>query len=172
MTTLNRRHFLGGTALAVVTTAGSTQSLARTTQDTEFQFELQRSDAEWRALLNEEEFRILREGGTEKRHSSPLVAETRDGTYRCKGCDLTLYDSVWKKQLDIGYVFFRHARKRTVLTDIDGEPFVDGADVRSVVPMEVHCRRCASHLGHVVSINNDVLHCINGASLVFEATEA
>ncbi|MEO0915729.1 MAG: peptide-methionine (R)-S-oxide reductase [Pseudomonadota bacterium] len=174
MNDVNRRNFLGGTALAAVAATGATKALATTDapSDSEFQFEIQRSEEEWRSRLTSDEYRILREGKTEKRHSSPYVNETREGVYHCKGCNLAIYDNLWKVPLDIGWVFFRHSRPRTVLTGIDGEPFVDGDDVRSIVAMEVHCRRCASHLGHVVHAQGNLVHCINGSSLVFESAEA
>lgn len=84
-----------------------------------FPYEVGRSDAEWRTLLNAEEYSILREGKTEAPESSPLWQETRNGSYSCKSCDLKVYDSRWKTTVDKGWVFF-HAEPNAVMTDIDG----------------------------------------------------
>jgi len=171
MTPCNRRRFLGGVAVSAVAATGGTQVIAEAGPDT-FQLEITRSEAEWRARLTEEEFRILREGGTEAKFSSPHVTENREGLYTCKGCDLPIYDGLWKVPLEIGWVFFRHARPRSVLTGIDGEPFIGGEDQREAVAIEVHCRRCASHLGHIVHAEGQLVHCINGASLIFTKAAA
>ncbi|MEM7710194.1 MAG: peptide-methionine (R)-S-oxide reductase, partial [Pseudomonadota bacterium] len=142
-----------------------------------------RTEAEWRARLSDEEYRMLREGATEAPKSSPLWEETRDGMYACKGCDLPVYDSEWKTVLDKGWVFFHHPMPHATMTSIDspaqprtpgGPParFQDGVDLIAIALMETHCRRCGSHLGHIFSIDGKVLHCINGASLTFEPAAA
>jgi peptide-methionine (R)-S-oxide reductase len=134
-----------------------------------FDYEVTRSDAEWRAMLEPEVYRVLREGGTERKHSSPLVRETRDGTYSCRGCDLTLYENIWKVPLEIGWVFFRHSRPNSLLTAVDGPPFdPEGNDIRILAAIEVHCRRCGSHQGHIVHAEGQLVHCINGSSMNFE----
>lgn len=140
----------------------------------EFTYEIVRSEAEWRNLLSEAEFRILREGDTELPNTSPLTEETAAGIYCCRGCELTIYDSVWKVPLKVGYVFFSHSRPDTVLTSIDGEPaYGDAAANRLFEPMiEVHCRRCGSHLGHILVVQEKLVHCINGTSLLFRADAA
>ena len=139
----------------------------------EFVYQITRTDAEWREFLTPEEFRILREGGTEAMHSSPLVTEKREGIYRCRGCDLEHYEALWKVPLEIGWVFFRHSQPNSVLTAIDGAPFDDdGNDIRILAAVEVHCRRCGSHLGHIVHAEGQLVHCINGASLVFAPAAA
>lgn len=170
---LGRRGFLCGTAAAAV---GAGTAPARAGDDAaDFAYQVQRSDAEWRAMLSELEYNVLRGGATEPPRSSPLWVEDRPGEYCCRGCDLTLYKSLTKIRLDKGWVFFRHAFKNAVLTDIDlqggrmGDPFAELA-----AGLEVHCRRCGSHLGHIVAlpeVPNAPLHCINGAALRFEVTQ-
>jgi len=148
--------------------------LARAASETaQFSYEVSRSDSAWRERLGPEGFRILRKGGTEAKHSSALVTEERDGIYRCRGCDLVHYKSLWKVPLQIGWVFFRHSLPNSVLTAVDGPPFDDdGNDIRILAAIEVHCRRCGSHLGHIVQAEGQLVHCINGASLAFEPTPA
>ncbi len=179
-----RRQFL---ATATVTSAAALmapgQARAAVNPDAaseEFEYEVRRSLPEWLDVLTPEEFSVMRLNQTEQPKSSPLWEETAEGTYCCRGCDLTLYDSEWKEVLDIGWVFFRHCRPNAVLTSIDGGPNPDrdteeaadaaasmGADGDGPAFVEAHCRRCGSHLGHIVSIRGRPMHCINGASLAF-----
>ncbi len=172
--TIGRRGFLhGGAAVALAAGAApKTSSAATNTASSGFSYEIVRSDAEWQARLSKQEYKILRKNDTELPHTSPLVKETRDGTYCCKGCDLTLYESVWKVPLDIGWVFFSHAQPDTVMTAIDGDPpYGDRMGDRAVPAMiEVHCRRCGSHLGHLVYAKGKLVHCINGAALEFRTS--
>jgi len=120
-----------------------------------FGYEIVRTEDQWRAQLSTSEYGILRDGGTEPRHSSPLTTETANGTYACKGCGLPVYSSAQKTNLNIGWVFFRHSYENSTLTGID-----NGA-------IEAHCRRCGSHLGHILYVESEILHCINGAALEF-----
>lgn len=123
-------------------------------------YEIQYSDAEWQSRLTPLEYRILRQGGTENKHSSPLTRETRPGTYACRGCDLPIYDGGQKVILDIGWVFFNHSFPDTVLTGIDNGN------------VEAHCRRCGGHFGHILYVENRILHCINGNALKFQPAPA
>lgn len=173
---LGRRSFLGGSAsLALAAGAAAPRASQAAEAGAEFEFEVVRTEAEWRARHTPEVYKILREGDTELPHTSPLVTEERAGTYCCQGCGLTIYDSVWKVPLDIGWVFFSHAEPRTVLTSIDGAPpygSAMGDDGGIPAMIEVHCRRCGSHLGHLVFAKRKLVHCINGAALDFRPAAA
>jgi peptide-methionine (R)-S-oxide reductase len=76
-----------------------------------------------------------------------------------------------KIELEMGWVFFRHSRKDTVMTDLDlGEGMVGDPFAEMSAAMEVHCRRCGSHLGHIVAlpdVPDRPIHCINGFALRF-----
>ena len=172
---LKRRDFMTGSAVAAVA-LGTGEAVAGDPGEA-FAYEVTRTDNEWRNMLTELEYFVLRKGGTEGERTSLLWNETRPGTYCCKGCDLTIYRSLHKLQLTKGWAFFRHSYPNTVLTDLDlmggrmGDPFAElGAG------LEVHCRRCGSHLGHIVSIEAEVpgkpIHCINGHALTFQPAEA
>ncbi len=175
VTSPTRRAFMGSAAVAAIS-APSLATQARADGHGEgFTFEVTRSEEEWRAMLTDEEYRIMREGGTEPRYSSETWDEDRPGSYRCKGCDLELYTGDYKRLLFIGWVFWEHAIPDTVLMGIDTLPEEYGgademAETRTLI--EAHCRRCGSHLGHIVSIEGDVLHCINGAALNYTPAEA
>ena len=98
-----------------------------------------------------------------------------DGTYACKGCDLPLFDGKWKQVVDMGFVFFHQARPNSLLTSIDlFNPYRDkkAGDPPDAL-IEVHCRRCGSHMGHILIVTKGtILHCIDGTSLTFSPARA
>jgi len=125
------------------------------------------------AMLSEEEYNILRRGSTELPETSDLWNVFDEGTYHCRGCDLRLYDSTWKVDVGLGWNFFRHSVPDTVLTGIDAPVVEYGQTMGGPDNMiEIHCRRCGSHMGHIVRVNRDPLHCINGKSLTFTPVNA
>ncbi|MEJ6390681.1 peptide-methionine (R)-S-oxide reductase [Gymnodinialimonas ulvae] len=166
----NRRAFLG-TAAATALAAPMAKAHTAPPGSEDFIYEVTRTEEEWRAMLTEDEHRIMRENGTEPRFSSEFWETEEAGHYHCKGCDLTIYDSAQKTLRLIGWVFYHHARPNSVLMDIDEWPAqmseTEIEEVRQVT--EVHCRRCGSHLGHYLIVQGEMLHCINGASLTFAA---
>ena len=164
---------LGAAAVGHLPSAASAQKYVPGNDS--FAYEIQRTENEWRSLLTEDEYTIMRLGHTEPRQSSEHWDRPAEeaGIYACKGCGLPIYDAKWKKVLDIGWVFFTHSEPNSVLTAIewpDGAGMMD--EFKSLTAIEVHCRRCGSHLGHIVSIKNEVLHCINGASMTFTPASA
>ncbi|RED11983.1 peptide-methionine (R)-S-oxide reductase [Pontivivens insulae] len=161
----SRRAFLASTASgAALAPLVATQATAEVDP---IIYEVQRSDAEWRAILEPEPYRILREGGTEPQFSSPKVSDFRAGTFQCGGCDLTVYSSQWRAVVQKGWVFFDHSEPDTVLTGIDGAVSEYGQMSAENTNIEAHCRRCGSHLGHIVHIEGRIRHCINGFALNF-----
>ena len=170
MIDLNRRNLLIGTsALAGAAALGSQAQAEVPAGRDPFDYEITRTEAEWRAMLSEEEYVILRDGGTEFPHTSPLAEETGDGTYACKGCDLLHYESVAKVILDKGWVFFIGSVANSQLTSQDA--FAEMGD-GSEFAIETHCRRCGSHIGHILPVEGQALHCINGAALTFTPAAA
>ncbi len=167
---LNRRVFLGATALSGMTLAGAGRAMADPAGggSEEYQYEIVRAEAEWRAMLDKEEYNVLRKRSTELPKSHPLWNNTADGIYCCRGCDLTIYDSIWKVELDKGWLFFAQSRLNSVLMGIDGKPPGETTDPNAPPAMiEARCRRCGSHLGHILTVEGQTLHCINGTSLQF-----
>lgn len=178
--TLGRRAFLSATAASAVALAHSRPAAAAgpglVSASGPFEFEVQRSDEEWREMLTDAEYTIMREGGTEEPQSSIHWDRKEPGSYHCKGCDLKVYDHEWKVVWKKGWVFFRHSEPQNVLLGVDRvKPAVYGgsgmAENENAL-IEAHCRRCGSHLGHVVMANLIVVHCINGAALNFEPAAA
>ena len=167
---LDRRRFLASTGLAgVALAAPAARPTAARAQDADAHvYGIVRTEAEWRERLTIEEFRILRGGSTELPRSSDLWNETRPGAYACRGCDLKVYDSNWKVPLDKGWAFFAHGEPDAILMGIDGPQEAYGMDPDGPGAMiEAHCRRCGSHLGHILLVAGEVLHCINGRALAF-----
>ena len=126
-------------------------------------FPVQKSDAEWRAALTRDRYRILRGHGTERAFTSPLNAEKRKGTFVCAACGQKLFSSSTKFESGTGWPSFWEP--------IDGAAVGTGID-RSylMVRTEVHCARCGGHLGHVFSDGPEptgLRYCINGLSLDF-----
>ena len=165
-----RRHVLLGAA--ALPALAATKASATEPGSDAFIYEVTRSDAEWRARLNELEYFVLRQGGTEPQHTSLLAFQKAPGSYACRGCDLTAFDSEYKVQHpDIGWVFFSQARPDTILTGIDKNFGMMGdEDAEPKATIECHCRRCGSHFGHILDVRGEVLHCLNGTSLVFSPT--
>ena len=164
-----RRAFLGSSVLATASlpfAARATAAPANAADD--FAFEVRKTDDEWREQLGDYHFQILRRRGTEWPKDSELWDDYRAGQFYCRGCDLHLYTSDWRAEIDKGWVFFSHAMPNAVLTDIDKSADYSRSMNHKRTLIEVHCRRCGSHLGHILNVDNQLVHCINGASLQFE----
>jgi len=128
-------------------------------------FEVMRTKAEWRAMLSDLEYRVMREEATERAGSSALNAEKRAGVFACKGCDLPLYDAATKYDSGTGWPSFYQSLPNAVATKPDNTLFASRT--------EVHCRRCGSHLGHIFNDGpkpTGKRHCLNGVSLRFMPT--
>ncbi|MEQ8610003.1 MAG: peptide-methionine (R)-S-oxide reductase, partial [Parvibaculum sp.] len=90
---MSRRIFLGGTAVAGVLAATGLLSRGGKADAAEGEFEIVKSEAEWKKQLTPEQYYVLREDGTERAGTSPLNKEKRAGTYHCAACDLALFSS-------------------------------------------------------------------------------
>ena len=126
-------------------------------------FEVTKTDAEWRAELTPEQFRVLREHGTERAGSSSLDKEYRPGGYHCAGCGLQLFSADTKFDSGTGWPSFWQPLDGAVETSRDRSFFM--------VRTEVHCRRCGGHLGHVFDDGpapTGLRYCMNGVSLGFD----
>jgi len=171
-----RRGFLTTSVLAGASLplahAAFAREAAKADPDAAFEHEVRRSEPEWRTRLTDEEYEILREGGTEWPGSSPLWNDYSAGEFYCRGCDLHLYSSDWRAPVEQGFVFFYHSDPNAVLTGVEeGNPYSGSKDPNQTL-IEVHCRRCGSHLGHIVYVELKLVHCINGTSLSFAKTAA
>ena len=140
-------------------------------EESEFPYEVTRTEAEWRAHLGDDDFvyGILRRAETERPKTTDLWREPHEAGYLCAGCDMPLYEGRWFQPLDKGWVFFHHAIPNAVMFGLDGpvpEYGQAGMAVSFATAMgEVHCRRCGSHIGHHIPVEGVFLHCLNGTAL-------
>lgn len=138
---MNRRQFLVGAAAVSLLPIVSRGVPGANKSSTGTVTKIHKSDDEWRALLTEEEFNVLREEATEPAGTSPLNAEKRAGTYVCAGCALPLFRSPWKFESGTGWPSFYTAIKGHVETKQDYLLFIPRT--------EYHCARCGGHQGHI-----------------------
>jgi peptide-methionine (R)-S-oxide reductase len=125
--------------------------------------DLNKTDSEWRSLLSPEQYRVLREEGTERRFSSPLNGETRKGRFVCAGCGQPLFSSDMKYDSGTGWPSFFAALPGALETRIDRKLFVERT--------EYHCANCGGHQGHVFEDGpqpTGLRYCNNGVALRFE----
>ena len=162
---LSRRQLLLiGSAVALVPAAAiAGRYIAIAAQDEpEGSFEITRTSDEWREILTDDEFLVLREEKTERAYTSDLLKEKRAGNYICAGCDLPLYSSETKYDSKTGWPSFYEALDNAVRTKPDNTLLTPR--------IEVHCRRCGGHLGHIFDDGpppTGKRHCINGIALDF-----
>lgn len=126
-------------------------------------FPVERSEAEWRTVLSPDEFRVLREHGTERAGTSPLNEEHGTGIFRCAGCGQPLFESSTKFESGSGWPSFFRPLAGAVATSEDRN--------FGMRRTEVHCSRCGGHLGHVFPDGpqpTGLRYCTNGIALRFE----
>ena len=125
---------------------------------------MKKTDAEWRQALTPEQYRILRQAGTEPPFSGELLSVKDQGAFRCAGCGAPLFSSDSKYDSGSGWPSFT-------------EPVQEGAvdehtdSTHGMTRTEVRCANCAGHLGHVFPDGpgaNGLRYCINSASLSFD----
>jgi peptide-methionine (R)-S-oxide reductase len=128
---------------------------------------IKRTDAEWRASLTPEQYRILREAGTEPPWSGKLLHVKDKGEFRCAACGEPLFSSESKYDSGSGWPSFTEPmNKQAVSEDQDSR--------HGMVRTEVRCAKCEGHLGHVFADGpspEGTRYCINSASLAFKKAD-
>jgi len=127
------------------------------------QFEVVKSDEEWRRTLTPEQYQVLRGHGTERPGSCALLKEPRPGTFTCAGCGQRLFVADRKFESGTGWPSFFAPLEGAIGTTVDDSHFMRRT--------EVHCNRCGGHLGHVFDDGpppTGLRYCINGVALNFE----
>jgi peptide-methionine (R)-S-oxide reductase len=153
----SRRQLLAGLGCgAAALTVFGTSSPAQT------RFRIVKTPAQWRGELGPARYYILRDAGTERPFSSPLLDEHRRGTFNCAGCNQPLFDSATKFESGTGWPSFYRALPGGVVTRSDHSFLMERT--------EVLCSRCGGHLGHVFPDGprpTGLRYCMNGLALAF-----
>ena len=146
-----------GASVPILAACGGSEARAQQS------FPVSYSEAEWRQRLTAQEFRILREEGTERAYSSPLNDEKRTGVYHCAGCGNRLFSSAHNYDSGTGWPSFWRA--------IDDGAVGYSTDRKlGYARTEEHCADCGGHLGHRFDDGPEPTghrHCINGVALDF-----
>lgn len=159
---LSRRHFVGGSLAVSMMALASGCSAAPVAQGP---FPVRFSDAEWRRRLTGEQYYILRQAGTERPFTSPLLKEHRRGVFSCAADGNALFSSATKFDSGTGWPSFWKPLDGAVATTSDRS--------FGMTRTEVHCTRCGGHLGHVFDDGpkpTGLRYCINGDALAFRPT--
>lgn len=127
--------------------------------------QLPETEEEWREKLSEEEYRVLREKGTEPCGSGEYLEKDDDGVYRCRACGQEIFSSDMKYDAEHGWPSFYDAKEGSVEFREDRSHGMERT--------EVVCSRCKSHLGHVFDDGprGKKRYCINSVALDFESKE-
>lgn len=128
----------------------------------------ERTEEEWRSILSDEEYRVLRKRGTEPKFSGDLLDVDEPGVFRCAGCGAVLFESEQKFGSNSGWPsFYDVAAAGQVETEVDTR--------HGMERLEVRCGTCNGHLGHVFEDGPDPTgkrYCINSVALEFEPEAA
>jgi len=122
---------------------------------------IEKTDEEWRRELTPEQYRVLRQKGTERAFTGALWNDHEPGRYVCAGCGTELFRSEEKFESGSGWPSFtKPANSRAVASEHDVS--------HGMERVEVHCAKCGGHLGHVFQDGpppTGERYCINSASL-------
>src|SRR5688572_1974111 len=127
-------------------------------------FKITRSNEEWKSMLDQKSYNVLREKGTEMAFTGPYNANKKRGLYNCKACGLSLFSSNAKFDSGTGWPsFYEPIDKTHVLEETD--------NAHGMRRVEVLCNRCGGHLGHVFDDGpapTGLRYCMNSAALDFK----
>ncbi|HEX3707478.1 MAG TPA: peptide-methionine (R)-S-oxide reductase MsrB [Mycobacteriales bacterium] len=130
---------------------------------------VEKTDDEWRAELSPEEYAVLRQAGTERPGTGPLLQEHRTGIFRCRACGNELFQSDTKFESGSGWPSFYDPMNSDAVELVEDR-------AHGMKRTEVRCKRCGSHLGHVFDdapqTPTGERYCMNSVSLTFDPAES
>ncbi len=125
---------------------------------------VKRTEEEWKKTLSEEQFRVLRNHGTEPPFRNAYWDEKEAGKYHCAGCGVPLFSSEEKFDSGTGWPSFFDTQEPENIGSTQDTSY-------GMIRTEVHCQQCGGHLGHLFEDGpkpTGLRYCINSASLEFE----
>lgn len=129
-------------------------------------FSFNKTDEEWKQILSDEEYYVMRQAGTERPGTGKYNLHFEDGTYKCNACGEPLFESDTKFNAHCGWPSFDKAIPGKVVERLDKS--------HGMIRMEILCANCGSHLGHVFNdgpTETGLRYCVNSVSLDFEKGE-
>ena len=132
----------------------------------ETEYEVSKTDREWREQLSPDRYRVLRRAGTEPAWSGELLHVDGQGVFRCAGCRAELFDAGAKFESGTGWPSFDRARSAGTVIERSDRGF-------GVTRTEILCARCGGHLGHVFRdgpTDTGLRYCVNSLSLTYDGT--
>lgn len=126
-------------------------------------YKVTKTEDEWRKQLSEEEYRVLRQKGTERPHTGKFNLHFEKGAYVCAGCNQQLFESDSKFDAHCGWPSFDESIKGTVDYVLD--------KTHGMTRTEILCSNCGGHLGHVFNdgpTETGTRYCVNSVSIDFK----
>lgn len=159
-------------ALTLILASCSSQEQSNVTTETQqaqttapMEYNVQKTDEEWRSQLSDEQYRVLRQAGTERPGTGEYNLHFQNGVYTCAGCGETLFDSSSKFDAHCGWPSFD--------AEIESGKIIERLDKsHGMIRTEILCGNCGGHLGHVFNdgpTETGLRYCVNSASLGFKA---
>jgi peptide-methionine (R)-S-oxide reductase len=125
---------------------------------------IERTEKEWREILSDEEYKVLREKGTERPFTGIYNDHKEQGNFHCKGCDTLLFTSENKFDSGCGWPSFDKGANKENIEYIEDHSM-------GMKRVEIVCNTCGGHLGHVFNDGPTVTglrYCVNSASIDFK----
>ncbi|MGB0999002.1 MAG: peptide-methionine (R)-S-oxide reductase MsrB [Flavobacteriales bacterium] len=131
------------------------------------EFNIQKTESEWKASLDAEAYRVLREKGTEYPGTGEYDKHFEKGAYHCRACDLELFDSSAKFDAHCGWPSFDDESTQANILKIEDNTL-------GMKRVEIVCSNCGGHLGHIFPdgpTETGMRYCVNSVSLSFKPSQ-